>query len=48
MVMHFDGSYMTKPKWAKDIRKGMILANCYELFDSASLAAATDEEVTSK
>ena len=48
VVMHFDGSYMTKPKWAKDIRKGMILANCYELFDSASLAAATDEEVTSK
>ena len=26
----------------------MILAKCYELFDSASLAAATDEEVTSK
>ena len=48
VVMHFDGSYMTKPKWAKDIRKGMILAKCYELFDSASLAAATDEEVTSK
>lgn len=48
VVMHFDGSYMTKPKWAKDIRKGMILAQCYELFDKETLAAASADEVTLK
>lgn len=48
VVLHFDGSYMTKPKWAKSIRKGMIVGNCYQLFDAESLAAASVEEIISK
>lgn len=47
-VMHFDGSYMVKPKWAKSLRKGTIVVNCFELFDQESLAVATAEEVNQK
>lgn len=47
-VMHFDGSYMVKPKWAVKPRKGVIEINCFKLFDVEELAAATAEEVNAK
>ena len=47
-VMHFDGSYMVKPKWGKGLRKGVVEINCFKLFDADELAAATPEEVNAK
>ena len=47
-VMHFDGSYMVKPKWASSMRKGTIEVNCFELFDAETLAATPAEEVNKK
>lgn len=46
-VMHFDGSYMCKPKWGK-LRKGVVEINCFKLFDAEELAAATADEVNAK
>ena len=47
-VMHFDGSYMAKPKWAKGLRKGVVEINCFELFNAEQLAAATPDEINAK
>ena len=47
-VMHFDGSYLVKPKWAYDVRKGIIEINCFELFDAQTLSTADADEVNKK
>lgn len=47
-VMHFDGSYMEKPKWAKGPRKGVVEVNCFKLYDAEELATATAEDVNQK
>ena len=47
-IMHFDGSYMIKPKWANGARKGVVEINCFKLYDAEELATAPIEEVNQK
>ena len=47
-AMHLDGSYMCKPKWAKGLRKGVVVVNCKKLFDPEQLAEASVDEVNTK
>ena len=47
-AMHFDGSYMCKPKWGKGLRKGTVVMKCTKLFDADELAAASPDEVNAK
>lgn len=44
-LCHFDGSYFVKPKWAKNMRKGVIDVRVKQLYDRDSLAAAGNDEL---
>lgn len=44
-VCHLDGSYFTKPKWAKNVRKGVIEITIKKMFSQEELRNATVEQV---
>lgn len=44
-VCHLDGSYFTKPKWAKNVRKGVIELTIKRLYSKEELHEATAEQI---
>ena len=44
-LCHFDGSYFVKPKWAKNMRKGVIDVRVKQLYDRDGLAAVGNDEL---
>lgn len=44
-IAKVEGSYLTKPKWSKNLRKGKVTLSIYKLFDSEKLKTMNDDDI---
>ena len=44
-IAKVEGSYLTKPKWSKNLRKGKVTLSIYKLFDAEILKTMNDDDI---